>query len=133
MFVRAELKKQAKAIMKDKYFHMLLVCLIASFLTVSVMDVTIDVETESAVLTLFYRLTMSVDYERAVLMAFPTFVVGILWALFVVNPATIGINLLTSGNITFLPTNDVYLSSDGFTATAVSPRIVSGLVVATSI
>lgn len=92
MFVRAELKKQAKAIMKDKYFHMLLVCLIASFLTVSVMDVTIDVETESAVLTLFNRLTMSVDYERAVLMAFPTFVVGILWALFVVNPATIGIN-----------------------------------------
>ena len=45
---------------------------------------------------------------------------------------TIGIGLLTIGNITFLPINLLYLSSLGLTATAVSPNNVSGLVVATS-
>lgn len=44
----------------------------------------------------------------------------------------IGINLLTIGSITFLPIKSLYLSSSGFTATAVSPNNVSGLVVATS-
>ena len=34
------------------------------------------------------------------------------------------------GKITFLPFKCLYLSSSGFTATAVSPNIVSGLVVA---
>ena len=43
-----------------------------------------------------------------------------------------GIGLLRSGNITFLPTYFLYLSSLGFTATAVSPRSVSGRVVAIS-
>ena len=48
------------------------------------------------------------------------------------SSAIIGINLLTIGSITFLPTKSLYLSSDGFTAIAVSPNNVSGRVVATS-
>ena len=44
----------------------------------------------------------------------------------------IGINLLTTGRITLLPIKSLYLSSLGFTATAVSPNKVSGRVVATS-
>ena len=43
-----------------------------------------------------------------------------------------GINLFTIGRITFFPIKCLYLSSSGFTATAVSPNNVSGLVVATS-
>ena len=46
---------------------------------------------------------------------------------------TIGTTLLTNGTINFFPTSFLYLLSLGFTATAVSPKIVSGLVVATNI
>ena len=42
------------------------------------------------------------------------------------------LGLLTRGNITFLPTNFLYLLSFSLTATAVSPNKVSCLVVATS-
>ena len=42
----------------------------------------------------------------------------------------IGIDLFKIGKITFLPFKCLYLSSSGLTATAVSPNIVSGLVVA---
>ena len=45
--------------------------------------------------------------------------------------AIIGISLFIIGNIHFLPTRSLYLSSSGCTAIAVSPSIVSGLVVAT--
>ena len=43
----------------------------------------------------------------------------------------IGISLFTIGKIIFLPMKSLYLESFGFTATPVSPSIVSGLVVAT--
>ena len=42
----------------------------------------------------------------------------------------IGIGLFNIGKITNLPFKCLYLSSSGLTATAVSPKIVSGLVVA---
>ena len=42
----------------------------------------------------------------------------------------IGIGLFKIGRITFLPFKWLYLSSSGLTATAVSPSMVSGLVVA---
>ena len=45
----------------------------------------------------------------------------------------IGISLFKIGMIAFFPLNLKYLSSSGFTAIAVSPKIVSGLVVATLI
>ena len=45
----------------------------------------------------------------------------------------IGIILPTIGMITFFPITLLYLLSKGFTATATSPNIVSGLVVAISI
>ena len=48
------------------------------------------------------------------------------------SSAIIGISLFTIGNIHVFPTISLYLSSFGFTATAVSPNMVSGLVVATS-
>ncbi len=41
--------------------------------------------------------------------------------------------LLTKGKVTLFPIKSLYLLSLGFTATAVSPNIVSGLVVATEI
>ena len=44
---------------------------------------------------------------------------------------TIGTSLPTNGTINFLFFKFLYLLSSGFTATAVSPKIVSGLVVAT--
>ena len=43
-----------------------------------------------------------------------------------------GISRFTIGKITFFPIYFLYLSSLGFTATAVSPNIVSGRVVAIS-
>ena len=43
-----------------------------------------------------------------------------------------GISLRPIGKIIYLPTKCLYLSSFGLTATAVSPSIVSGLVVATT-
>ena len=46
--------------------------------------------------------------------------------------AIIGISLSTKGTFTLTPINSLYLSSSGLTATAVSPKRVSGLVVATS-
>ena len=46
------------------------------------------------------------------------------------SSATTGISLFINGKITFLPIKCLYLSSFGFTATPVSPNIVSGLVVA---
>jgi hypothetical protein len=46
---------------------------------------------------------------------------------------TIGISLFTIGKTTVFQTKSVYLSSSGFTATAESQSIVSGLVVATVI
>ena len=92
MFIRSELKNQAKAIMKNKYFHMVLVCLIASFLTVSVLSVSIDTTNETASVTLFQRMSMSVNYEKALMMALPVGIVGLLWGLFVRNPATVGID-----------------------------------------
>lgn len=92
MFVRAELKSQAKAIMRDKYFQMVLVCLISSFLTVSMLDVTIDVEQKEAMMTIFGRVSMSVNYQKALMMAGPVAILGMLWNFFVINPATIGIN-----------------------------------------
>ena len=49
------------------------------------------------------------------------------------SSAIIGILLPTSGNNAVLPINSLYLLSLGFTAIAVSPNIVSGLVVAISI
>ena len=48
------------------------------------------------------------------------------------SSAIIGISLFIIGSMHFFPTIDLYLSSLGWTATAVSPSIVSGLVVATS-
>ena len=48
------------------------------------------------------------------------------------SSATTGISLPTSGSISFFPTMSLYLSSEGFTATALSPKSVSGLVVAIS-
>jgi len=48
------------------------------------------------------------------------------------SSARIGILLFTIGRITFFPIKCLYLLSFGFTATAVSPNNVSGLVVATS-
>ena len=47
--------------------------------------------------------------------------------------AIIGISLSVRGSLSFFPTISLYLSSSGFTATATSPNIVSGLVVATVI
>ena len=47
------------------------------------------------------------------------------------SSAKIGIFLPTNGRTTFLPIRFLYLSSSGFTAIAMSPNIVSGLVVAT--
>ena len=44
----------------------------------------------------------------------------------------IGISLPTTGRTAIFPIKSLYLSSFGFTATAVSPNNVSGLVVATS-
>ena len=44
----------------------------------------------------------------------------------------IGIALFTNGRIAFLPIKSLNLLSDGFTAIAASPSIVSGLVVAIS-
>ena len=46
------------------------------------------------------------------------------------SSATTGISLSINGSITFFPIKSLYLSSLGFTATPVSPSIVSGLVVA---
>ncbi|CAB4590342.1 unannotated protein [freshwater metagenome] len=46
------------------------------------------------------------------------------------SSAMIGIMRLTSGNKTSLPIMSLYLGSFGFTATAPSPSIVSGRVVA---
>ncbi len=46
------------------------------------------------------------------------------------SPMT-GISLSVSGNFIIFPINALYRSSSGFTATAVSPSIVSGRVVAT--
>ena len=46
--------------------------------------------------------------------------------------AIIGISRFINGSNAFLPTRCVYRSSSGFTATAVSPSIVSGRVVATT-
>jgi len=51
----------------------------------------------------------------------------------VVSSAITGISLFAIGRTTFFPTNWAYLLSLGFTATAVSPSIVSGRVVATVI
>ena len=45
---------------------------------------------------------------------------------------TIGISLLRSGSITWQPWRCLYLGSSAFIATAVSPSMVSGLVVASS-
>lgn len=92
MFVRSELKSQAKAIMRSKYFQMVLVCLIASFLTVSMLDISIDTEEKRAVMTLFGRVSQSVNYQKALMMAGPVAIVGLLWNFFVINPATVGIN-----------------------------------------
>ena len=44
---------------------------------------------------------------------------------------TTGIFLSVKGREMFFPIKSLYLSSAGFTATAVSPSMVSGLVVAT--
>jgi len=49
------------------------------------------------------------------------------------SSAITGISLFCIGSNTFFPTYFLYLSSLGFTATALSPSIVSGLVVATII
>ena len=92
MFVRAELKEQAKAIIRNKYFHMVLVSLIAMFLTGSMLEISIDTETETAMMSLFDRVSFSVNYEKALLMAVPVGIVGLLWALLVVNPATVGVD-----------------------------------------
>ena len=91
MFIRAELKNQAKQIMKSRYFVMVLVSLIASFLTVSILNVELNPEAEAAVLYLFGRFRFSVNYQRAIQMALPAGIVGILWTIFVVNPARVGI------------------------------------------
>ena len=48
------------------------------------------------------------------------------------SSATIGISRLTSGSFISFPMYLLNLSSSGLTATAVSPSIVSGLVVATT-
>ncbi len=49
----------------------------------------------------------------------------------ILSSSITGISLLAIGSKTFLPTNPLYLSSFGLTATALSPSIVSGRVVAT--
>src|SRR3989344_150244 len=48
------------------------------------------------------------------------------------SSAMIGISLFVIGSTTILPIKFLYLSSFGFTVTAVSPSIVSGRVVATN-
>jgi len=91
MFVRAELKNQAKQIMRTRYFLMVLVCLIASFVAGSMIELNFDLEAQTAVLYLFGRFSFSVNYHRALMMAVPVGIVGLLWVFFVVNPAWVGI------------------------------------------
>ena len=91
MFVRSELKSQAKEIVKRKYFTMVLVCLISMFLSASMINVQYNIDNETALIYLFEMFSFSVDYDKAVMMAIPIVVVGILWQMFVINPATVGI------------------------------------------
>lgn len=91
MFVRAELKNQAKQIMRKRFFSMMLVCLIASFVTGLMIELSLDTETETAILYLFDRISFSVNYNRALMMAVPFGAVAILWGIFISNPAIVGV------------------------------------------
>ncbi len=91
MFVRSELKSQAKAIIKDKYFTMVLVGLVALFLTSSLLGVSYDVENEIAMVTVFQAYSFYVNYDRAIMMAVPVVLIGLLWMFFVTLPASVGI------------------------------------------
>ena len=92
MFVRSELKSQAKAIMKGKYFTMVLVGLVAHFLTSSILGVSYDIENEIAMVTVFQTYSLYVNYDKAIMMAVPVVVVGLLWMFFVSHPAVVGIS-----------------------------------------
>ena len=91
MFVRSELKSQAKMIVKRKYFTMVLVCLVSLFLSVSMLNVQYNVDNKTAIIYLFEMFSFSVNYDKAVMMAIPIVIIGILWRAFVVNPATVGV------------------------------------------
>lgn len=91
MFVRSELKMQAKSIIKRKYFVMVLVSLIGAFACSSLFELQFELETESAVLYLFNWMPMEVNYQKALMMALPLVIVGVLWMVFVSFPAQAGI------------------------------------------
>ena len=92
MFVRSELKAQAKAIMKEKYFTMVLVGLVALFFTSSILGVSYDIENEIAMVTVFQTYSFYVNYDRAIMMAVPAAILGLLWMFFVSQPAAVGIS-----------------------------------------
>lgn len=92
MFVRSELKTQAKAIMKGKYFTMILVCLVAAFFSASILGVSYDMENEIAMVTLLQSYSFYVNYNKAVMMALPITLIGILWVFFVALPGSVGVD-----------------------------------------
>ena len=92
MFVRSELNAQAKAIMKEKYFTMVLVGLVALFLTSSILGVSYDIENEIAMVTVFQAYSFYVNYDRAIIMAVPAAIIGLLWMFFVAFPGSVGVS-----------------------------------------
>ncbi len=90
MFIRAELKNQAKAIIKRKYPVMVLVCLIAAFLGSSILNLELNTETETSVIYLFSWWPVSVSYEKALMMTVPLLAVSALWLIFVAYPIQAG-------------------------------------------
>ncbi len=92
MFVRSELKLQAKAIMKGKYSMMVLVGFVALFLTSSILGISYDIENEIAMVTIFQAYSFYVNYDKAIMMAVPAAIVGLLWMFFVSQPAAVGVS-----------------------------------------
>ena len=91
MFVRKELKTQAKEIIKRKYFVMVLICLIAAFLGSSIIDLDVNVEAETSIIYLFSWWPISVSYKKTLMMAFPLLIVTALWLIFVAYPIQVGV------------------------------------------
>lgn len=91
MFVRSELKTQAKSIIKRKYFVMVLVSLIGAFACSSLFELQVEFETETAVLYLFNWMPIEVNFQKALMMALPLVIIGLLWLVFVSFPASAGV------------------------------------------
>lgn len=89
IFNRVLLKNEAKGIIQGKILKMFFACLVLMMMSAGFVSINFDVEKSQAILYLFGTVGYYIDYNRALQMALPVSVLGLLWLVFIGLPSQV--------------------------------------------